>query len=340
MFESLEIFNNNNNNLAEEFTQEFIQTIMKSNHPHIIFIYDMSELGEGKKLNQIIQGINSDDYFNLKESSKTKLENNITQTKGCKIYGPIIYKDVIENNGLDINEFDANLLNDELFFLYVEGLKSICNVANSCVPGIFALLQIASIKILTISESNLEKIDELYEFKKLSDILNISKNENESLILIRDVPIRSDENINQMKEEISKKRLKYQEDFDKHFDKMNNKKPICKILPKYDSAKSDNKVYVGVYKEQMKSLIITVLSKIKNNNDTYGKKLIEIINELIDIFKHVDKFESIININNNINSILLKAFKQKLKKYYSTIKDKLEKYDKNIFSLANKKEIF
>ena len=128
----------NNDNIEEGLSDKCKSILSKCNNPHIICFYGDARLGKSTKLNQIINGTISDNYYSLNSPFKTKLEIHTTQTKGCDFYGPVKVKDLIKRNEIEINElegFDKNNLNDELFFVDTEGLKSIDIVTKTCITG-------------------------------------------------------------------------------------------------------------------------------------------------------------------------------------------------------------
>ena len=331
----------NKNNIEEGLSDDFITILEKSNNPHIICVYGIARIGKSTKLNQIIHGVKSNNYFKLTGPFETKLEIHTTQTKGCDFYGPIKVKDLIERNDIDLNEIeslDKNMLNDDLFFVDTEGLKSIDKGTKTCIVGILTLLQIASIKILYMSNLENETFDEAAKNSKLSNILNIFNNENETIALLRDVPLNDCNNIKQIREEIEEQKDIIQNKINEYFEKIKTKKALCEILPIYELSRKNIDDYDEAYKEQMQSLINTFLSKMKHNVNINGKKLIEIIKELIDIFKQVDDIESMRNTNNALNKILKTTFKQKVKKIYLEIKGKIKQYEPTILRLKDKNE--
>ena len=332
----------NNDNIEEGISDIFITKLSQCNNPHIICVYGDARLGKSTKLNQIINGTTSDNYYSLNGPFKTKLEIHTTQTKGCDFYGPIKVKDLIDRNEIDISElegFNRNILNDELFFVDTEGLKSIDNVTKTGIAGILTILQVASIKILYMPTLENEKFEEVAKNSKLSNILRLFDNVSETIVLIRDVPINDElfENSDQIYEELKHQKETFLDVVGNFFDKLHTKRAICELLPNYELAKKNHLGYSDAYKLLMRDLISTFLSKIHNNNIN-GSRLIEIIKELIDIFKQVDDIERMRNTDNALNSILKKTFDSKVNKLYLEIKDKINKFDKNIISLENKNE--
>jgi AAA+ ATPase superfamily predicted ATPase len=162
----------NNNDIEQGINDDFINILGKCNNPHIICVYGDARLGKSTKLNQIINGVKSHNFFGLTGPFKTRLEIHTAQTKGVDFYGPIKVKDLVDKNDLDINEFDNEIKNDELFFVDTEGLKSIDQVTKTCVAGILTILQIAAIKILYMPILDNEKLDEAAKNSNLTNILN------------------------------------------------------------------------------------------------------------------------------------------------------------------------
>ena len=197
----------NNDNIEEGISDIFITKLSQCNNPHIICVYGDARLGKSTKLNQIINGTTKENYYSLNGPFKTKLEIHTTQTKGCDFYGPIKIKDLLDRNEIDINElegFNRNIINDELFFVDTEGLKSIDNVTKTGIAGILTILQVASIKILYMTTLESEKFEEVAKNSKLSNILRLYENTSETIVLIRDVPIDEEryETSNQKYEEL------------------------------------------------------------------------------------------------------------------------------------------
>ena len=57
-----------NNDINSGLSEKFISILSKSTNPHFICIYGDSSLGKSSKLNQVIKGINSDNYFFLEKN--------------------------------------------------------------------------------------------------------------------------------------------------------------------------------------------------------------------------------------------------------------------------------
>ena len=331
----------NNDNIDEGISDIFITKLSQCNNPHIICVYGDARLGKSTKLNQIINGTISNNYYSLNGPFKTRLEIHTTQTKGCDFYGPVKIKELIDRNEIDINElegFDRKMMNDELFFVDTEGLKSIEAVTRTCIAGILTILQIASIKILYMPTLENEKFEEVAKNSKLSNILRLFDNVSETIVLIRDVPISENyQTFFQIDEELKNQKQIFLEKIGQFFDKLHTKRAICELLPNYELAKNNVEEYSQAYKFQMINLISTFLKKI-NNNNINGTKLVEIIKELIEIFKQVDDIEKMRNTDNALNSILKRTFEQKVNKFYKEIKDRVSNYDKDIISLENNNE--
>ena len=329
----------NNDNIEEGLSDKFISKLSQCNNPHIICVYGDARLGKSTKLNQIINGTISNNYYSLREPFKTKLEIHTTQTKGCDFYGPVKVRDLIDRNEIDINDlegFDRNILNHELFFVDTEGLKSIDIVTKTCIAGILTILQISSIKILYMPTLENEKFEEVAKNSKLSNILRIFDNVSETIVLIRDVPINDEyKTYLQIDAELNNNQKGiFTEKIGKFFDKLNAKRAICELLPNYELAKNNYEEYSLAYQMQMKNLIMTFLSKI-NNNDINGTRLIDIIKELIEIFKQVEDIDVMRNTDNALNSILKNTFEQKVNKFYDEIKDRIKQLDRALIGLEN-----
>ena len=329
----------NNDNIEEGLSDKFISKLSQCNNPHIICVYGDARLGKSTKLNQIINGTISNNYYSLREPFKTKLEIHTTQTKGCDFYGPVKVRDLIDRNEIDINDlegFDRNILNHELFFVDTEGLKSIDIVTKTCIAGILTILQISSIKILYMPTLENEKFEEVAKNSKLSNILRIFDNVSETIVLIRDVPINDEyKTYLQIDAELNNNQKGiFTEKIGKFFDKLNAKRAICELLPNYELAKNNYEEYSLAYQMQMKNLIMTFLSKI-NNNDINGTRLIDIIKELIEIFKQVEDIDVMRNTDNALNSILKNTFEQKVNKFYDEIKNRIAQLDRTLIGLEN-----
>ena len=309
------------------------------NNPHIVCIYGDARMGKSTKMNQLIQGTKANNYFSLDGPFKTLLQIHTTQTKGCNFYGPIKIIDIIERNELDINEFEGNISEEDLFFVDTEGLKTIDNMTKTCVAGILTILQIAAVKILYIPLLDNEKLEEAAKNTKLSTILKIFENRSEIIVLIRDVPLEEDKNLRKMRSEIEEQKGNFGEKINNFFKKINADKAICEILPSFDLAKQNFDNFPTCYKEQMQSLVSTIIQNATKNQNISGAKLIDIIKELLEIFKQVENIETMRNTDNALNSILLKTFKQKIKKMYKIISEKINNFDKDILKLTYDEEI-
>ena len=320
----------NLDNIEEGLSEEFTTILGQSNNPHIICVYGDARLGKSTKLNQIINGIKSNNYFNLTGPFKTRLEIHTAQTKGVDFYGPIKVKDLVDRNDLDINKFDNNIWNDDLFFVDTEGLKSIDRIAKIFVAGILTILHISSINILYTPVLDKERLEEVSKDAKLSNFLKLFNNKTKTIILIKDVPFHECNNLQQIEEDIKGIKNKKQIEADNYFKKINVERVVCEILPDYELGKNNVDDFANGYKEQIQSLIKIFLSNIKYNDTKNGNKLIEIIKELIHIFKYVDDIETIRNNDKVIDKILKTTFEQKVKKVYTEIQDKIKQYENNI----------
>ena len=329
----------NNEKIEDGISEEFVQVLNECNNPHIVCIYGDARMGKSTKMNQIIEGVKVNNYFNLDGPFKTLLQIHTTQTKGCNFYGPIKIRTILEKNDIDLHEFDRKILEEDLFFVDTEGLKTIDNMTKTCIAGILTILQISSVKILYIPYLDNEKLEEAAKNTKLSSILKIIENKSEIIILIRDVPLEENENLVQMRNEIEEQKEKFEEKINNFFKKIKANKGICQILPNYELAKQNVDDFPECYKEQMQNLIYTIISNIKQNQNISGNKLIGIIKNLLEIFKQVEDIESMRNTDNALNSILLKTFKQKIKNFHKTISEKISNLDKGILNLESDEKI-
>ena len=181
-----------------------------------------------------------------------------------------------------------------------------------------------------------EKFEEVAKNSKLSNILKLFDNTSETIVLIRDVPIDDEyKTYLQIDAELNNNQKGiFTEKIGQFFDKLHTNRAICELLPNYELAKNDYEEYSLAYKMQMKNLIMTFLSKI-NNNNINGTRLIDIIKELIDIFKQVEDIDVMRNTDNALNSILKKTFDKKVENFYKEIKDKITQLDKALIGLEN-----
>ena len=329
----------NNDNIEEGISEQFEAVIKKCKHPHIICIYGDSRTGKSTKMNQIINGTIAENFFDLKGPFKPLREIHTTMTKGCDLYGPITVADIVKRNKLDINECDKNIIDNELFFVDTEGLKSIDNTTKSCVSGILTILQIASIKILYIPFLDNEKLEDVVKNSKLSNILNISINESKIIVLMRDVPLKENRNELRILQEIDHQKKVFEEKINNFLKNMDgNIQAITEILPSYDLASNNMEPFPKCYKEQIERLVLSILTNIRFNSQMNGEKLIDIIKEFLEIFKKVKNIEFMKNTQDALNMILLELFEDKVNKIYSKIKDKISKFDKDIIRLNGKPE--
>ena len=188
---------------------------------------------------------------------------------------------------------------------------------------------------LWITSKNItdEKLEEIKKISGLSNLLKLIGGLNETIILIRDVSAKKESYTpDQIKNDlVMQQKLFIKAIYDFFGNKLNKKEANCEILPNYELAKY-NENYALAYKEQMKSLISTILIKIKKNNMD-GNTFIEILKLLMDIFKNVEGLNKITDINIAINQIFKEIFERKVIKAYNEIKNKI--YDKNIINFEN-----
>ena len=83
----------NNDDIEEGLSLNFVEAIKKCSNPHIICIHGSGSIGKSTKLNQIINGTCSINYFdNQGPFNTSKEELNLIKNKNeesCNIYGPI-----------------------------------------------------------------------------------------------------------------------------------------------------------------------------------------------------------------------------------------------------------
>ena len=289
-------------------------------------------------MNQIINGTISKNYYDLKTPFKTFREIHTTMTKGCNFYGPIKIRDIAKKNNFDENEIDKEMLDDELFFVDTEGLNAIDDTTKSCTSGILTILQIASIKILYIPFLDNEKLKNIVNITKLSNVLNTFLDNSQIIVLLRDIPL-NEKIENRMIAELDHQKIEFENKINNYIQQFNGKtKAICEILPSFELASNSVEPYSVCYKLQMESLVYSILTNIKNNKDINGKRIIEIINELLDIFKKVKNIELMKNTENALKIILSEIFKERINKVYSDISKKIKEFDKDIISLNGKQD--
>ena len=335
---SIQLFKNIDN-IEEGISDHFINILKNCSNPHIVCMYGDSKIGITSKLNQIINGINSSNYFNLKEPFE-KLEELESDTSAIKpnnkIYGPININYLIQNNDIKETEISKDIINDELFFVELNNVEEI-NTSN--LYSFLSILQFSSVIILNTYNIDNAKLGEIDKFKKLSHLLNISNNEGKTINLISDFPLNEKEE-SKMIQEIENKKNILNNQIDNYYKKINSdSKVTCEILPSYDLALNDLGDYAKCYKYQMENLILSIISNLKYNKEINGNKLLDIINESIEKLKKIKTIENIRNSGNIINIIILELFKEKVNRIYLNIIDKINKFDKNIICMKGKNSL-
>ena len=329
----------NNDNIEDGLTEDFINIFKKCKYPHIVCIYGDSKTGRSTKMNQIINGIKVNNYFDLKEPFKTLKEIHTTMTKGINFYGPIKIVDIANKNDIDINEIDKQIINDELFFVDTEGLRTIDYKTKAFISGILTILQISSIKILYIPFLDNEKLEDSLKSIKLSNILNLFNNQSQNIVLIRDLPLKENKEEKRIIAELYHQKFFLDNKINYLLNNLDgNINAKCEILPSFELASNNIELFPDCYKQKMEDLVYTILTNIKYDRTLTGNKLIEIIYELLEIFKNVNNIEILKNDENKLDLILLELFKEKVKKIYLDINDKIDKFDKYIISLNGKPE--
>ena len=335
---SFQLFKNIDN-IEEGISDYFINILKNCSNPHIICMYGDSKIGKTSKLNQIINGINSSNYFNLKEpfEKHEESESDISKIKdNNKIYGPININYLIQNNDIKETEISKDIINDQLFFVELNNIEEI---NNSNLYSFLTILQFSSVRILNTYNIDKVKLEEIDKLEKLSHLLNISNNEGKAISLISGFPLNEKEE-SKMIQEIKNQKNIINNQIDSYYKKINSdSKVTCEILPSYNLALNDLGDYAKCYKYQMKNLILSIISNLKYNKEINGSILLDIINESIEKIKKIKTIENIQNTGNIINIIILELFKEKVNTIYLNIIDKINKFDKNIICMKGKNSL-
>jgi hypothetical protein len=156
---------------------------------------------------------------------------------------------------------------------------------------------------------------------------------------MRDIQVKETKNEGRISAELKHQKSVIENKINNYFQNIDgNINAICEILPSFDLASNNHEPFPSCYKQQMVSLVFSILTNINHNNEMTGEKLLEIIKELLEIFKKVKNIELMKNTENALNSILLELYKEKVNEVYQDICDKIDKFDKDIISLNGKKE--
>ena len=328
----------NNNNIEEGISKDFKEILKNCKNPHIICIYGDARTGKSTKMNQIINGTKSENYFDLKTPFKTLREIHTTMTKGCNFYGPIKAGKIANLNNLNKSDYEE-IENDELFFVDTEGLNSIDETTKSCVSGILTILQVAAIKILYIPFLDNEKLDDAVNNTKLTNILNFSVNESKVIVLIRDIPLNEKRVERRMFTELDYQKSIFENKINDYLEKNGEiTKVICEILPSFDLAADKEGPFRVCYKAQMENVVFVILNNIKHYKDMNGEKLLGIMTEFLDIFMKIKNIESLRSTKNALNSILSELFKEKINKVYLNLENKINNFDNEVICLNGKLE--
>ena len=325
-----------NNNAEEGISENFIQILKKCSNPHLICLYGELKNSNKTILNQIINGIISNDFLNLKKPFEL-LKESEESSNGCNIYGPVKIIDLINKNKIDENQISKDIINDELFFVEIKDFKHLFNSRQSLID-ILAILLISSIRIIDISNFDYGKLEIIKKINNLSSILNLKKEfneEGETIALIQDISLKEKVETKLLIELKNKKNLFETKINDYLLYKKCKTKVICEVLPSYQLVINEVGNYPTCYKIQIKNLIVSILSSLKYNKEINGQKVLDSINIFLEILKkiHFDNFKQGENI---LNIILTELFKQKIDKIYLNIVDKVNQFDKKIICLIGK----
>ena len=324
-----------NNNIDEGISENFREVLNKCSNPHLICIYGEENFEKNIIINNIINGI-SINYLNSKEDSNISKEFEENKIKGYNIYGPIKVIDILKKNNIDENQISKDILNDEIFFTEINDLKSIENNNQSLVFNYLTNLFLSSINIIYSQKIDYQKLDEIIKIINLSKILNLKKinEEIKTINLIGEITIKEKE-----ENKIKNEKIVYENKINDFIlkNKNDNMKVICHILPSYKLAVNNVGNYPTYYKSEIKDLITTIISNIKNNNESKGNKVIDSLNEITLILKKLNINDEIFKTNDNLlKAIFTGFFKENIDKKYSDIIDKINKFDKNIICLIGK----
>ena len=260
-----------NNNIDEGISENFIEALNKCSNPHLICIYGEENFEKNIIINNIINGI-SINYLNSKEDSNTSKEFEENKIKGYNIYGPIKIIDILKKNNIDENQISKDILNDDIFFTEINDLKSIENNNQSLVFNYLTNLFLSSINIIYSQKIDYQKLDEIIKIINLSKILNLKKinEEIKTINLIGEITIKEKE-----ENKIKNEKIFYENKINDFIlkNKNDNMKVICHLLPSYKLAVNNVGNYPTYYKSEIKNLITTIISNIKNNKESKGNKL-------------------------------------------------------------------
>lgn len=323
----------NNDDIEEGLSLNFVEAIKKCSNPHIICIHGSGSIGKSTKLNQIINGTCSINYFdNQGPFNTSKEELNLIKNKNeesCNIYGPIKVKDIIKNNNIDENKISKDIMENELFFV------------DSEISHIFELLiflQISSIKIFYLSDIDLIKLEEFEKNEKLTYLFNIFDKESKNFFLIKDFilnrKLEEEKEKEEFKKELEKQKNTIENKVNSYFknENINITNLLFEVLPSYTLAVINIGNYHSCYKSQMENFVLSICLNIKNNKELNGEKLLNEINKVIDIIKKI-KNKKVKDVNKALDLVILEIFKEKCNKICSNIIEKINKLDKKIIEL-------
>ncbi|EDR28018.1 hypothetical protein EDI_278730 [Entamoeba dispar SAW760] len=309
--QSIPLFKDNND-ISKGLSDQFRNIISHCNKPHFICICNDQGSNENININQIINGISSNDYFHLQEPLKVSNETSTSETNKCNIIGPIIVSDIVKRNNLEEQEFQQ-ILNDEVFFIEITKLKLTSSTTLNNITGILSILQLSSVRIIhntnEINASVLEDISSIDNLSCLLQLQGIRKEGKRVICISSDIKTTTEkEDELTLKETI----LNKQKHINNHLVNFFSTKPhqtdcLCFLLPSCCPV-SQSQILCKFYKEQMRNIICEILHEIPSNCKS-GSYVLSCIEILIECFKSINE----LNTNNIFNEI-----KRLLKKKYVT----------------------
>ena len=188
MISKAKFFNMFKNIETNELSEEFKETLFECSNPQFVCIYGHARIGKSTKMNQIINGILIDDYFELNKPFETGDDNSKTVTSGCNVYGPVKLDELAQRNGINGNNYKKC----ELFFVDSEGLNALDGKnTKNCVCGILSLMQLCTITLSFLENGSNDTVIEANKCSSLGEIFDlnigkgISKNRKKSVVFVQ-----------------------------------------------------------------------------------------------------------------------------------------------------------
>ena len=327
-----------NSNIEEGISENFIEIMKKCSSPNFILFYGERTVEKTSLMNQIINGIISKEYFNLKEPFTIPKLNGENKSYGSYIYGPIKISDLAKVNNIEENKISKDIINNEIFFVDISDLKKCYQINKSIIFEILIIFLISSQKLIYLSNNDYEKLEEISKIKNISKIFNLKNIVEESQIftLFKDINLKEKEENKLIKELETKKNI-FEKKINEYILEKDNTKILCQNLPSYELAMNEVESYPTCFKSQMKNLIVSILSNIKYMKEINGEKILDLINKNLSIIKTINiNCGNIQKSTKILNNILIELFREKINKNYFGIIEKINKFDKNIFCLNGK----